>query len=79
MADNEEREMTWEEYVLNEANTVYRMYLPFSKSGAINIKYKHPVDYTLEDNTAVYKDNVCTGVVVTVELDFENELTIETE
>ena len=65
----QETELTWDQYVREEVNTLLNAYLPSAVSGNVGIKYKRPVLEELESGP-VYDEEKASAVQVVLVFDF---------
>ena len=63
----------WEEYVVDEVNTLLELYLPDSKTGNLGIRYSHPESARYEDGP-VYDESKVNGVMISLVFEFINNL-----
>lgn len=69
---------SWREGVKEEINDVLSKFLPITESGGWGIKYINPVVDSFEDGSVTVNEGKAVGAVMYIQLNFENEFTIET-
>jgi hypothetical protein len=67
----------WCEEVKKEVEEVLSKFLPLTKNGGWGVKYTHPVQETYEDGTIKEDTKKATGVVMYIQMDFNNTFDIE--
>ena len=67
----------WRDSVKQELNEVLSKFLPLTESGGWGVKYINPIVETYEDGSAKLDENKAMGVVLYIQLHFENEFNME--
>jgi len=72
----QDEEMTWEDYVKLEVNTLLDTFLPHSANGNVGIRYMHPVKVQYEGGEE-YDTEKYSGVEIILIFNFDKELKIK--
>lgn len=64
----EERTVSWEEYVRSEMNAILDLYLDDAIAGNVGIRYGHPEIGTMEDGSKMFDESKINVVAVTMVL-----------
>lgn len=74
----ETQELSWEDYVRKEVNTLLDTFLPNADSGTVGIRYKRPVLEELEEGP-VYAEDKAEAVSINLVFNFKGVVDVPKE